>query len=64
MKLEKLKGAEIKKNEMISIKGGTSTTVMIETGHSKNEYPDDGAGGPDFCYEPVLIPAPTRKPGC
>lgn len=57
MKLEKLKNIEINKNEMISIKGGTSTTLMIEVGRvsggknelsraqAENEYFDcDGSG--------------------
>jgi hypothetical protein len=45
MKLEKLKGAEIKKNEMISIKGGTSTTLMVVVGIAENEYEDTNGNG-------------------
>jgi hypothetical protein len=44
MKLEKLKGAEIKKNEMISIKGGTSTTEWTQTGCAENEQQIDSKG--------------------
>lgn len=45
MKLEKLRNAEIKKNEMISIKGGTSVTVYTQTGVWENEYEDCNGNG-------------------
>ena len=53
MKLEKLslEEAKIEKSKMATIKGGTTTTVMIEPGgcgYSEMEYPDNGNGCPDF----------------
>lgn len=45
MKLEKLKNAEIKKNEMISIKGGTTTTLITVVGIAENEYEDTDKDG-------------------
>lgn len=46
MKLEKMKNVEIKKNEMISIKGGTSITLMVEVSmYAEDEYSDCNGNG-------------------
>lgn len=47
MKLEslKLEDCKIKKNEMITIKGGTSTTVYTQVGICENEYEDTNGNG-------------------
>ncbi|AQX12498.1 hypothetical protein BAX94_01860 [Elizabethkingia meningoseptica] len=57
MKNEKksLKKFEIKKSALASIKGGTSTTVMVEVGRTENEYPDDGNGKPDTTVKPITV---------
>jgi hypothetical protein len=57
MKLEKLKGAEIKKNEMISIKGGTSSTTFQQTGVAEMEQETDPKTGENI-GKPVLVQIP------
>jgi hypothetical protein len=67
MKLEKFEGTTLKKNDLLKVEGGnvTTTTVMIQTGYTENEYPDDGQGKPNFDCEPIVIdvpfPCPTPK---
>ncbi|WP_042721038.1 hypothetical protein [Flavobacterium sp. B17] len=58
--IKSFKDFEIKKSPLSSMKGGTSTTVMIETGYTENEYPDNGSGEPDFDYEPVVVEIPSK----
>lgn len=63
MKLEKLKKVEIKKNEMISIKGGTSTTVYTTVGIAENEYEDLNGNGKlddnEAKQKPILVEFPN-----
>lgn len=40
MRFEKFKQLELKKNELCSIKGGTSTTLVTEVGVWEEEYED------------------------
>ena len=47
-KFQKIDDVQIKKNNMLNIKDGTATAVMIEKGRSENEYPDNDKGVPDF----------------
>lgn len=43
-KLEKRK-MKIKKNSLVSFKGGSSTTLMVEVGVAENEYEDSNGNG-------------------
>ncbi|RNL86692.1 hypothetical protein ED312_11205 [Sinomicrobium pectinilyticum] len=46
MELSKFKNLKLKANELCSVKGGTSTTLMIEVGvRAENEYEDTNGDG-------------------
>lgn len=57
MKFENLnfKESQIKIDQLKSIHGGTTTSVLIERSYSENEYPDDGNGRPDYSCKPILV---------
>lgn len=44
--LDNFKETEIKKSQLVSVKGGTSTTLMVEVGcTAENEYEDTNGNG-------------------
>lgn len=44
-KFEKLKKLQLRSNQLCSVKGGTSTTLIVEVGRSENEYEDSNGNG-------------------
>lgn len=44
-KFEKFKELQLRSNQLCSVKGGTSTTLMVEVGRSENEYEDSNGNG-------------------
>lgn len=64
MKLQKLEkeNLSLKKNEMLSIKGGTSTTVYTTVGYAENEYEDTNGNGKldddEAKKKPILVDFP------
>ncbi|MCS4237951.1 hypothetical protein M2306_000718 [Myroides gitamensis] len=52
------KNIELKKNSMLAVKGGTSTTGYIVAGYSENEYPSDDKGNIDYDKKPILVDFP------
>ncbi|GAA0892391.1 hypothetical protein GCM10009122_20700 [Fulvivirga kasyanovii] len=43
-KFEKFEKLQLRSNQLCSVKGGTSTTLMVEVGRSESEYQDNGNG--------------------
>jgi hypothetical protein len=64
MKLQKLnkENVALKKSEMATIKGGTSSTVYTQTGIAENEYEDCNGNGKldadEAKNKPVLVDLP------